>query len=123
MNRDGRHTHLEIDVDGRAVAAADVEQQDQPGVVQADPHVEPGHQPTGSRARLVDAVLAQTYDKQRLEAALPIGDTEFLDPLRERRNNVRTRSVVRRAWSKPSRPTGVPVTRSHANTTLSMAAA
>jgi len=80
MNRDEWHTHLEIEVDGRVVATADVDKHDQPGVVRAALHVEPGHQPTGSRTRLVDAVLdlPEVHHQQRLEAALPIGDTENL---------------------------------------------
>jgi len=93
MNRDEWHTHLEIEVDGRVVATADVEQHDQPGVVRAALHVEPGHQPTGSRTRLVDAVLnlPEVHHQQRLEAALPIGDTEILDRLRERCDHVQPR--------------------------------
>ena len=93
MSRDEGHTHLEIDVDGRVVATADVEQHDQPGVVRATLNVEPGHQPTGSRTRLVDAVLdlPEVHDQQRLEATLPIGDTEILERLRERCDDVQTR--------------------------------
>jgi len=93
MSRDEGHTHLEIDVDGRVVATADVEQHDQPCVVRATLNVEPGHQPTGSRTRLVDAVLdlPEVHDQQRLEATLPIGDTEILERLRERCDDVQTR--------------------------------
>ena len=65
------------------------------GVVRAALNVEPGHQPTGSRKRLVDAVLdrPEVHDQQRLEATLPIGDTEILERLRERCDDVQTRSA------------------------------
>ena len=93
MNRDECHTHLEIDVDGSVVATADVEGHDERGVIRASLQVEPGHQPIGSRTCLVDAVLdlPEARDQRHLEAALPIGDTEMLERLRERCDNVQTR--------------------------------
>jgi hypothetical protein len=93
MNREKHHRHLDINVDGRAVAKADVEQQDQPGVVRAAVHVESGHQPTGTRAHLVDAILdlPEVRTQQRLEIAVPIGETEILQRLRERCDWVQTR--------------------------------
>jgi hypothetical protein len=93
MNRKNRRIHLDVDVNGRAVAAADVEQHGQSGVVRVSLHVEPGHQPPGSRARLVDAVLdlPEVHAQQRLEAVLPIGEAEILQRLRERCDRVQTR--------------------------------
>jgi hypothetical protein len=93
MNRKQHHRHLDINVDGRAVATADVEQHDWPGVVRAAVHVESGHQPPGTRARLVDAILdlPEVRTQQRLEIALPIGETEILQRLHERCDRVRTR--------------------------------
>ena len=93
MNRDKSHPHVEVEVDGRLVASADVEEGDERGVVRASLQVEPGHQPAGSRTRLVDAVLdlPEVHDQQRLEAALPIGDSEILERLRERSEDMQTR--------------------------------
>jgi len=93
MNRDKRHTHVEIDVDGHVVATADVEVHDERGVVRASLQAEPGHQPIGSRARLVDAVLdlPEAHDQRRLEATVPIGDTEMLERLRQQCDDVQTR--------------------------------
>ncbi len=93
MSRDEGHTHVEVDVDGRVVASADVEEQDERGVVRASLQVEPGHQPTGSRTRLVDAVLdlPEVHDRERLEATLPIGDGEILERLRQRSEDMQIR--------------------------------
>ena len=93
MNRKQHHRHLDINVGGRAVASADVEQHDRPGVVRAAVHVESGHQPPGTRARLVDAILdlPEVRTQQRLEIALPIGETEILQRLRDRCDRVRAR--------------------------------
>jgi hypothetical protein len=93
MNRKNRGIHVDIDVDGRAVASADVEQHHQAEVVRAALHVEPGVPPPGSRARLVDTILnlPEVHTARRLEAALPIGQTEILQRLRERCDRVQTR--------------------------------
>ena len=73
------------DEDGRRVAAADVEVVD-PSRVRASLHVESGHLPVGTRTRLVDAVLdaPEVSSCERMEVALPLGDTEILDRVRER---------------------------------------
>jgi hypothetical protein len=93
MKRNNRRIHVDIDIAGRSVAAADVEQHDELGVVRAALHVEPGISPPGSRARLVDTILdlPEVHTQQRLEAALPIGETEILQRLRERCDRVQTR--------------------------------
>jgi hypothetical protein len=92
-NRRRHHRHLDVNVGGRAVVRADVALHDQPGVVRAAVHVESGHQPPGTRAGVVDAVLdlPEVRTQQRLEIALPIGETEILQRLRERCDRVRTR--------------------------------
>jgi hypothetical protein len=79
--------------DGEVVAVADVEPADDQGVVRAVLHAQAGHLPTGTRTRLVDAVLdlPQTNASSRLEATLPLGDAESLDRLRERCDEVQTR--------------------------------
>ena len=77
MKRKIRRIHVDIDIEGRAVAAADVEQHDEAGVVRAALHVESGVPPPGRRARLVDTILdlPEVHTQRRLEAALPIGET------------------------------------------------
>jgi hypothetical protein len=57
MNHRNRRRHLDITIGGQAVATADVEQRPETGVVRAAVHVESGHYPPGTRARLVDAIL------------------------------------------------------------------
>jgi hypothetical protein len=124
MNRKIRRIRVDIEIDGRAVAAADVEQHDEPGVVRAALHVEPGVPPPGSRARLVDTILnlPEVHTQRRLEATLPIGETEILQRLRERCDSVQTRPAGatclvdadlpggrRPVWS-PSRPPAAPLT-------------
>src|SRR5665811_893171 len=52
-----------------------------------------GHIPPGSRARLVDAVLAlpEVQDSQGLQATVPLGDAESLQRLRDRCEGMTTR--------------------------------
>ena len=73
------------DEDGRCVAAADIEVVD-PSEVRASLHVESGHLPVGTRTRLVDAVLdtPEVSSCEHVQVALPLGDTEILDRVRER---------------------------------------
>jgi hypothetical protein len=73
------------DEDGRQVAAADIEVVD-PSGARACLHVESGHLPVGTRTRLVDAVLdaPEVSSCQHGQVALPLGDTEILDRVRER---------------------------------------
>jgi len=73
------------DEDGRHVAAADIEVVD-PSEVRASLHVESGHLPVGTRTRLVDAVLdtPEVSSCEHVQVALPLGDTEILDRVRER---------------------------------------
>jgi hypothetical protein len=73
------------DEDGRHVAAADIEVVD-PSEVRASLHVESGHLPVGTRTRLVDAVLdsPEVSSCEHVRVALPLGETEILDRVRER---------------------------------------
>ena len=63
--------------------------------IHADLHVEAGHLPAGTRTRLVDAVLDLTAAEPgtHLQVTLPAGDGEILDRLRERCDNLQTRSA------------------------------
>jgi hypothetical protein len=73
------------DEEGRRVAAADIEVVD-PSEVRASLSVESGHLPVGTRTRLVDAVLdtPEVSSCKHMQVALPLGDTEILDRVRER---------------------------------------
>jgi hypothetical protein len=70
---------------GRLIAGADIELVDAL-LARASLHVEAGHLPIGTRGRLVDAVLddPEVRSRQRVQVALPLGDTEMLDRVRER---------------------------------------
>jgi hypothetical protein len=73
------------DEDGRCVAAAYIEVVDR-SAVRASLHVESGHLPVGTRTRLVDAVLdtLAVSSCAHVQVALPLGDTEILNRVRER---------------------------------------
>ena len=83
---------VEIKDDDQTVAAADVAQQPD-GAARASLHPTSGHVPPGSRADLVDAVvdLPEVQESGRLEASVPLGDSEALARLRERTEDTATR--------------------------------
>jgi hypothetical protein len=85
--------HVELAEGGQLLAAAEVESLADPGVVRASLHAESGHLPSGTRSRLVDAVLdsPEAMRSGRLEATVPLGDAESLDRLRARCDDVETR--------------------------------
>ena len=90
MSRAEDHPTIQIMADGRTLATAEVHPTNAPGVVHSDLHVESGHLPMGTRTRLVDAVLEHpdVDHAERLLATMPLGDTEMLDRVRERCNDV-----------------------------------
>jgi len=94
MTNPDRHHHVEIKEGDDTVAAADVTiPAETEGTAQASLHSSPGHVTPGRRASLVDAVmdLPDVKKSSRLEAALPLGDSETLGRLRERSENATTR--------------------------------
>ena len=95
MTDPGAHHHLEIKEGEQTVAAADVTIPPETGIAQASLRAAPGQIPPGLRASLVDAVmdLPDVQDSARLEAALPLGDSETLARLRERSENATTRAA------------------------------
>ena len=66
----------------------------------------PGTWPPGRRADLVDAVvdLPEVQASSRLEATIPLGDTETLDRLRERTEETTTRPAGSTALVDASLP-------------------
>jgi len=95
MTRSHDDLTIHIEQDGRTVASAEVRPADEPGVVHSDLHVEAGQLPGGTRTRLVDAVLEhpQVDEADRLLATMPLGDTEMLDRVRERCDDVEARAA------------------------------
>src|SRR5215211_7469673 len=85
--------HLTVHDADHLVAEAMVTSDADLQTVHADLHVEAGHLPPGTRSRLVDAVLDQASAKPgtQLNVTLPAGDSEILDRLHERVDDLRTR--------------------------------
>ena len=79
---------------GRPVAAADIELIDLV-MARASLHVEAGQLPAGIRGRLVDAVLdsPEVRCRQWIQVALPLGDTEMLNRVRERCTDAQPRAA------------------------------
>ena len=79
---------------GHTVATAEIHAAEGSRVLHADLHVESGHLPMGTRTRLVDAVVdsAEADHADRLVATMPLDDTEMLDRMRERCDDVETRA-------------------------------
>lgn len=86
--------HIEVgDGDQSAVAAEVTATTGADGTIRASLHAPAGHITPGSRASLVDAVmdLPEVQSSTRLEAAVPLGDGESLERLRERTEDTVTR--------------------------------
>jgi hypothetical protein len=95
MTRPEDHPSISIEDHGRALATAEMHPADGTGVLHSDLHAESGQLPAGTRARLVDAVLdsSDAVDADHLRATMPLGDTEMLERVRERCDDVETRAV------------------------------
>lgn len=88
--------HIEVKDGDKTVADADVSTSHEPeGTTRASLRAASGHIAPGSRASLVDAVmdLPEVQESSRLEAAVPLGDSESLERLRERAEDVTTRAA------------------------------
>jgi hypothetical protein len=85
--------HVTVQDAGHVVAEATVTSDADQQAVHADLHVEAGHLPAGTRTQLVDAVLDQTPVKPgtQIDVTLPAGDSEILDRLHERVDDLQTR--------------------------------
>ena len=92
MAHESSRVHVEIEEDGRMLAAGVIERtgEDQPRV---SVHREAGHLPIGTSARLIDAVLDHPEVKNagHITASLPRGDDEAFTRLRERCDSVEVR--------------------------------
>jgi hypothetical protein len=88
--------HVEVKDGEQTVAAAEVTTVDETaGVIRASLLPSSAPTPPGSRASLVDAVLdlPEVQAGARLEATVPLGDTESLERLRERTEGTVTRAA------------------------------
>ena len=86
--------HIEIRDGDRTIATAKVMTcEEAAGIARVWLQAMPGHVPPGRRASLVDAVmdLPEVQASARLEATVPLGDTELLERLRQRTYDAVTR--------------------------------
>jgi hypothetical protein len=86
--------HIEVKDGDQPVAEAEVTAPQEPdGTARASLHAAAGHIAPGRRADLVDAVmdLPEIQQSARLEAAVPLGDSESLERLRQRTEDPTTR--------------------------------
>jgi len=98
---------VEIKDGDQTVATAEVSQR-AGGTTRASLHAASGHVAPGRRADLVDAVvdLPEVQASNRLEATIPLGDTETLDRLRERTDETTSRAAGSTALVDASLPGG-----------------
>jgi hypothetical protein len=86
--------HIEVRNDDQTVATADVAAPGEAGgTARASLRAESGHVPPGKRTDLVDAVmdLPEVQASSRLQATVPLGDSESLERLRQRTSETSTR--------------------------------
>lgn len=86
--------HIEVKDGDHTVATAEVPAPPEPGgTARATLRAESGHIAPGMRASLVDAVmdLPEVQESSRLQAAIPLGDSESLERLRQRSDDVTVR--------------------------------
>ncbi len=91
---DDKPRRIEVKDGDQTVAAAEVTKPDNAeGIIRTSLLPSSGHIPPGSRASLVDSVmdLPEVQQSSRLEATVPLGDTESLDRLHQRTDDTVTR--------------------------------
>jgi hypothetical protein len=92
-DQEHRTSHVEVDDDGSVVAFADVEYRGGAEAARATLHVEGGHRPPDTGARLVDAVIEtpEVQDAGAVVAAVPKGEGEAIEHAHERLSSATTR--------------------------------
>jgi uncharacterized phage protein gp47/JayE len=91
---DDKSRRIEVKDEDQTIAAAEVTPLDNSGgTVRTSFLASSGPAPPGSRASLIDAVmdLPEVQNSSRMEATVPLGDTESLERLRERTDETVTR--------------------------------
>lgn len=83
------------DTDGKLIASAAVSVVSEGGDVCATLHVEPGHLPPDTRARLIDTLLHQPEISPgtALTVVVPAGDGELIEELHQRTADTASRRV------------------------------
>ena len=87
---------IEVKHEDQTIAAAEVTLLDNSeGTVRTSFLPAAGHLPPGTRANLIDAVmdLPEVQASDRVEAAVPYGDAESLERLRQRTEDSQTRAA------------------------------
>jgi hypothetical protein len=116
MTNPEKSRRVEVRDNEQTVAAADVAAPGEPGgTARASLHAEPGHVPPGKRTDLVDAVmdLPEVQASSRLEAAVPLGDSELLERLRQRTTQTSTRPAGSTALVEAAIPRDKPGDEGH----------
>lgn len=101
--------HVEVKDGGKTVADAEVSvSPEHEETARASLRPASGQIAPGSRRDLVDAVmdLPVVQESSRLEAAIPLGDAELLERLRERADDVTTRAAGSTALVDGKLPSG-----------------
>ena len=96
MNDHEASRHVEVRIGDQTVAAAEVTTTEgAAGTARTSLHAASGHIAPGSRASLVDAVmdLPEVQASDRVEAAVPYGDAESLERLRQRTEDSQPRAA------------------------------
>ncbi len=101
-----RHVEIKDDEDRTAAVAEVTTASGQEGTVRASMHAKNEHVRPGDRAALVDEVmdLPEVRASDRVEAAVPLGDAESVERLRERTDD----AVLRAAGSTTLLDANVP---------------
>ena len=88
-------TQIIVEVDGQVLARATVSDVNEDGEACAQVHVASGHLPVGTRQKVVDAVheAVVEHDTTRLTAAVPCGDAELVEGLRNHLDHVELRAA------------------------------
>ena len=110
--------YITLTDDNQILAEATIRSATHRPAIHADLHVEAGHLPVGTRTRLVDAVLDLTAaePETHLRVTLPAGDDEIVNRLRERCDDLQTRSAGASCLATGTlRPEAGPPMRSHAD--------
>ena len=86
---------ISVEEDGQVLAQATISMSDEDGEARAQVHVAPGHIPVGTRQKVLDAVHEAVTEghAKRLTAAVPCGDAELVEGIRQHLDDVQLRAA------------------------------
>ena len=89
------HQQIRVEDDARTLAEATVPLDTESGEASAQVHVASGHLPVGTRQQLVDSVHEAVSEDRigRLTAAVPLGDAELVDGIRDHLDDAELRAA------------------------------